>query len=173
MPYTWMYRMCLIRSFLSISKHSHCLIYYYTVPNLLPACTECFSSARSSPSQSDSHCLIYLFLRQGAWSSASPQDPSSVPRTCPLALEARILELEWALTLLKFTFLDPSLGELGQVRRHATHSSFTVARHRRDSDLQMVTEHVSTLHDPGPTVLIALTTDKGLERLPRLRLSVE
>jgi hypothetical protein len=38
---------------------SHCLIYYYAVPNLLPACTQCFSSARSSPSQSDSHCLIY------------------------------------------------------------------------------------------------------------------
>ncbi len=41
-----------------------CLIYYrlicyYTVPDLLPACTAYFSSALSSPSQSDSHCLIY------------------------------------------------------------------------------------------------------------------
>jgi hypothetical protein len=117
--------MCLIRSVLSISKHSHCLIDYYTVPNLLPVCTEYFSSARSSPSQSDSHCLIYLFLRQfwrqaylswngpwqfGAWSSACPQDPSSVSRTCPLALEACILELEWpwlSLSLASTSWIPP------------------------------------------------------------------
>ena len=84
-----------------------------------------------------------------------------MPRTCPLALEAGILELEWALALLKLNFLDPSLGKLGQVRAHTTRSSFRVGRHRRESALQMVTEHVSTLHDPGPTVFITVTTDKG------------
>jgi hypothetical protein len=41
------------------SSSIQCLIYYCTIPNILPPCTECFSSARSSPSQSDSHCQIY------------------------------------------------------------------------------------------------------------------
>jgi hypothetical protein len=103
-----------------------------------------------------------------------------IHQVCPervvLVLEAGTLELELALALLKFSFnfLDSFLGELGEVSLDippAALLEFGVIV--ATVTLEMVTEHVGTFHDPGPTLFKSLMTDKCRERLPFLSLFVK
>ena len=98
------------------------------------------------------------------------------PERVVLVLEVGTLELEFSFSLFQFSmnFLDPYLGELGEVSLDippAALLEFGVIV--ATVTLEMVTEHVGTFHDPGPTLFKSLTTDKCRERLPVLSLFVK
>jgi hypothetical protein len=102
-----------------------------------------------------------------------------IHEVCPecvlLVLDVDILELELGLTVLQFicNFVDPFLREFGEVCRHVIRSSFRGDRHRRDSDLEMVTDNVNVFDKPCPILFISQSTTVVLESLPVLNLSIE
>jgi hypothetical protein len=104
---------------------------------------------------------------------------SGIHEVCPervlLVLDAGILEFKLGLTVLKFlcNFVNRLLREFREVCGHAARRSFRSGRHRRDNDLEMVTEHVSALDKPCPIFFIAQSTNFRLESLPVLRLAIE
>ena len=91
-----------------------------------------------------------------------------IHEVCPelvfLVLDTVILELELDLTVLEFicNFVDPT-HSLEYLEKSV---DMTRVRHRRDSDLEMVTEHVSAFDKPCPIFFITQSTNVGLENLP-------